>query len=54
MGIKSAPEIFQKIMRQHFEDLDDFSEVIMDDILIWGKDADDLKRNVRMVLDRAI
>ena len=36
-GIKSAPEVFQKHMKQLLEGLDGV-DVIMDDILVWGED----------------
>ena len=40
-GIKSAPEVFQK-MSQVLEDIDG-AEAIVDDILVWGRDKDGLK-----------
>ena len=45
-GIKSAPEVFQKHMKQLLEGLDGV-DVIMDDILIWGEDI--LQHDERLI-----
>ena len=45
-GIKSAPEVFQKHMKQLLEGLDEV-DVIMDDILVWGEDI--LQHDERLI-----
>ncbi|XP_033760786.1 uncharacterized protein K02A2.6-like [Pecten maximus] len=51
-GIKSAPEIYQKIMDNMIEGIDG-SFAIIDDILIAGKDIEDHDRILREVVERA-
>jgi hypothetical protein len=36
-GIKSAPEIYQRVMEELFDDIEG-CEVIADDIIVWGRD----------------
>jgi hypothetical protein len=50
-GINSASEVFQKRMSQAFEDIDGV-EVIVDDILIWGKDEAEHNYRLKQVLER--
>ena len=50
-GIKSAPEVFQKKMSQVLEDIDGV-EVIVDDILLWGRDIQEHDARLKRVLDR--
>lgn len=50
-GIKSAPEVWQRIASQMFDDLEGV-EVIMDDILIWGRTLDEHNERLRRVLER--
>lgn len=50
-GISSAPEVFQRSMHQVFSGLQGV-EVVMDDILIWGKTKDDHDYNLKQVLQR--
>ena len=51
-GIKSAPEVFQNCMYDLFADLEDV-KVIVDDLLIWGKDDAEHDVRFKQVLDRA-
>ncbi len=51
-GISSAPEVFQGIMTQLFEDIDG-CEVIIDDLLIWGRNIEEHDARLRIVLERA-
>ena len=41
-GIKSTPEVFQTCMSDLFADVEGV-KVIVDDLLMWGKDEDELK-----------
>ena len=50
-GIKSAPEVFQKRLSQMLEDIEG-TEVIMDDILVYGKDKAEHDSRLRKVLDK--
>lgn len=50
-GISSAPEIFQRTMAQVFDAQP--SEEIIDNIMIWGKDARDHEAKLAEVLARA-
>jgi hypothetical protein len=50
-GINSASEVFQKRMSQAFEDIDGV-EVIVDNILIWGKDEAEHNDRLKQVLER--
>ena len=34
-GLSSAPDVFQKVMSEMFED-NEGEEVVVDDILVWG------------------
>ena len=51
-GIKSAPEIYQRIMDEMLEDIDG-ARAIMDDILIAGKTPQEHNRIMRKVVERA-
>ena len=50
-GITSASEVFQKTMDHLFDGCP--CEIIVDDILVWGKDEAEHDDNLRQVLDRA-
>lgn len=50
-GIKSASEIFQKIMSQMLEDITG-AEVMTDDILVWGSTIEEHDHRLRKVLQR--
>ena len=50
-GINTAGEIFQRLMSEMFEDLEGV-EVIVDDILVWGKDEEQHDQRLKRVLDR--
>jgi hypothetical protein len=52
MGLKSAPEVYQKVMTQLFDDIDG-CDVIVDDILIWGSSLEEHNSRLTKVLDRA-
>ena len=51
-GIKSAPEIYQRIMDEMLKDIDG-ARAIMDDILIAGKTPQEHDRIMRKVVERA-
>lgn len=51
-GISSAPEVFQSVMTQLFDDLEG-CEVIVDDLLVWGRNTEEHDQRLRKVLDRA-
>ena len=51
-GITSAPEVFQRTMEEIFGDIEG-CEVIVDDILVWGKHDDEHDRRLVQVLERA-
>ena len=51
-GIKSAPEVFQNCISELLADVDGV-KVIVDDLLIWGKDDDEHDLRLKQVLDRA-
>lgn len=48
-GISSAPEVFQKRMSQIFENIEG-CDVIMDDILVWGKSLQEHNERLANVL----
>lgn len=50
-GISSAPEVFQKTMHMVFEGLDGV-EIMIDDILIWGKTTEEHDCRLQAVLQR--
>ena len=50
-GISSASEVFQRTMEQLFVGLP--CAIIVDDILVYGKDVEQHDHNLRLVLDRA-
>ncbi|XP_052768253.1 uncharacterized protein K02A2.6-like [Mya arenaria] len=51
-GIKSIPEIYQRTMTEMIEGLEG-AQVIVDDILVWGKDEKDYDERLSAVLKRA-
>ena len=51
-GIKCASELYQSKMSEMIEDIEG-TEVIMDDILIWGTNLEEHDRRLKQVLDRA-
>ncbi|CAC5404775.1 unnamed protein product [Mytilus coruscus] len=51
-GIKSIPEIFQRVMTEIMENIEG-AEVIVDDILIWGSTIQEHDERLKKVLDRA-
>ena len=51
-GIKSAPEVFQNHMSELFADVEGV-KVIVDDLLVWGKDDEEHDARLEQVLRRA-
>ena len=51
-GISSAPDVFQSIMSEMFEDIDGV-EVVVDDLLIWGETEEEHDIRLKQVLERA-
>lgn len=51
-GIKSIPEIFQRVMTELMENIEG-AEVIVDDILIWGSTQQEHDERLKKVLERA-
>ena len=51
-GIKNASELYQSKMCEIIEDIEG-AEVIMDDILIWGRTLEEHDRRLKQVLDKA-
>jgi hypothetical protein len=51
-GIKSAPEVFQKVTSQMLDDIEGV-EVIVDDVLVWGENEKQHDERLAKVLDRA-
>ena len=51
-GLVSAPEIFQRAMTEMFEDIEK-CEVIVDDLLVWGKSVEEHDLTLEKVLQRA-
>lgn len=51
-GIKSAPEVFQKMMTDLMSGIP-ATEVVVDDILVWGTNEKEHDESLRQVLDRA-
>ena len=51
MGICSAPEVFQKAMSQHLEDLEGFA-VIHDDIVVWAETEEEQDARLDATLRR--
>ena len=52
MGIKSAPEVYQRRMEQVFEGIQGV-KVIMDDIIMYGSNKEEHDTRLRNVLERA-
>ena len=51
-GLKSAPEVFQRLISQMVEDIDG-AEAIVDDILVWGKNVEEHDARLHRVLQKA-
>ena len=51
-GLVSAPEVFQRAVSKMLEDIEK-SEVIVDDLLVWGKNTEDHDHTLKQVLKRA-
>jgi hypothetical protein len=51
-GFVSAPEVFQRNLAQTFEDIEG-CEVIVDDLLLWGKDETEHNERLKKVIERA-
>lgn len=51
-GVRSAPEIFHRIVKQTFEDLTGVDSYI-DDIVVWGSSKEEHDHRLRLVLTRA-
>ena len=49
-GISSAPDVFQSIMSEMFEDIDGV-EVVVDDLLIWGETEEEHDIRLKQVLE---
>ena len=52
LGVKSAPETFQRVMDQMLEGIGG-TRAILDDILVAGKDEQDHDRILQAVVNRA-
>lgn len=52
-GIKSAPEVFQKVISQMVLDIEG-AEAIIDDILVWGSNQEEHDARLKRVLERAM
>ena len=50
-SIVSAPDFFQRNLAQTFEDIEGH-EVIVDDLLMWGKDEKEHNQRLKKVLER--
>ena len=50
--IKSAPEVYQRVMEELFDDIEG-CEVIADDIMVWGRDEEEHDQRLKKVLARA-
>ena len=51
-GLSSSQDIFQKIMSEIFEDIQDV-EVVVDDLLVWGETDEQHNKRLTQVLERA-
>ena len=51
-GLSSPQDVFQRVMPQMFEDIEDV-EVVVDDILIWGETEQQHDERLIRVLERA-
>lgn len=51
-GINSIPEIFQRAMNEMFEGLEG-TAVIINDILVWGKDQSEYVHRLNKLFERA-
>ena len=52
-GVCSAPEVFHKVMKQMFENIDGV-RVYMDDLLVWGSNEDEHDRHLTDVQKRVL
>lgn len=52
MGLSSSPEVWQRTMEHVFEGIEGVA-VIMDDLLIWGKDKQQHTNHLKKALERA-
>lgn len=50
-GIKSIPEIYQRVMTEMIEDIEG-AEVIVDDILVWGATVEEHDERLKRVLEK--
>ena len=50
-GIKSAPEVYQKLIAELIQDIEGCQSIV-DDIMIWGKDAKEHDERLTKVLKR--
>lgn len=50
-GIASAPEVFQSVMSNMFQDIEGV-EVIVDDLVVWGENVEQHDERLRSVLER--
>ena len=48
-GVSDAPEVFQQVMTEYFGDI---AEVVVDDILVWGKSTAEHDEKMIKVLER--
>jgi len=54
MGLKSSSAFFKFVLStQVFQGLQDLCTIYVDDLLVYGRNADELYKNMRIVLDRA-
>ena len=51
-GIKSAPEVYQRVMEELFGGIEG-CEVIADDLMVWGRNNEEHDQRLKKVLDRA-
>ena len=51
-GLVSAPEVFQRAVSEMLKDIEK-CEVIVDDLLVWGKNTEDHGHTLKQVLKRA-
>jgi len=51
-GLSSAPDVFQKIMTEMFEDIEGI-EVVVDDLLVWGETEEQHDARLIQVLEQA-
>ena len=49
-GVADAPEVFQRVMTENFAE---FAEVVVDDLLVWGKSKDEHDQRLEATLRKA-